>query len=66
MKNIFKYCLVLSLFLTNFSAFAQLGDPNEGEDPQPTAAPINTKLILLTIVGVLFVLYSLRQNKKTI
>lgn len=62
MKNILKICLILSLLLTNFSAFAQ-GEPNPDLDPQP--APINSKLILLTITGVLFVLYTLRQKKKT-
>lgn len=64
MKNIWKICLVLSLLLINFSAFAQIIDPDP--DPDPPVAPINTKLILLAITGVLFVLFTLRQKKKTI
>ena len=63
MKNIVKICFILSLLLTNFTALAQ-GEPDPGGDPQP--APINTKLILLAISGVLFVLYTFRQKKKTI
>lgn len=47
--------------------FAQPGDDDgggglEGEDPAP--APINSKLIYLAALGVLFVLY--KKNKKTV
>lgn len=63
MKNIFKICLILTLLLTNFIALGQ-GEPDPDPDPQP--APINTKLILLAITGVLFVLFTLRQKKKTV
>ncbi|MBF6641032.1 hypothetical protein IVB69_06030 [Flavobacterium sp. J49] len=64
MKNIAKICLLLSLLLTNFAAFAQIDEPPEGGDAQ--AAPIDTKLILLATMGILFVLYTLRQKKKTV
>lgn len=64
MKNIAKICLILSFLLTNFAAFAQIDEPPGDGDPQ--AAPIDTKLILLATVGILFVLYTLRQKKKTV
>lgn len=64
MKNIYKTCLMLSLLLANFSAFAQIDEPPGDGDPQP--APINTKLIFLAITGVLFVLFTLKQKKKTV
>nr|WP_294775773.1 hypothetical protein [uncultured Flavobacterium sp.] len=63
MKSIYKICLTLFLLLTNLAAFAQ-GEPDP--DPDPPAAPINTSLILLAFVGVLFILYTLRQHKKTV
>lgn len=64
MKNILKICLILSLLLTNFMAFAQIDEPPGDGDPQP--APIDTKLILLAIIGVLFVLFTLRRKIKTV
>lgn len=59
------------ILLSDFVVFAQPGDDDggaggglEGGDPQP--APINSKLILLAIMGVLFVMYTFRKNKKAI
>ena len=48
--------------------FAQPGDEDgdgglEGDDPAP--APINSKLIILAIIGILFVIYSFNKKKKT-
>lgn len=47
--------------------FAQPGDDDGGggleeEDPEP--APINSKLIFLAIIGILFVMYTFRKNRK--
>jgi hypothetical protein len=69
MKNVLKYYLVAFMLLSDFVTFAQPGDEDgggglEGNDPQP--APINGKLILLAIIGVLFVIYTFRKNKKTV
>ncbi len=47
--------------------FAQPGDDDGGggvEDVDPAPAPINSKLIYLAALGVLFVLY--KKNKKTV
>ena len=52
--------------LHDFRLFAQ-GDDNDGgdlEDDDPPAAPINTKLIYLAIIGIAFVFYTLHRRKK--
>ncbi|WP_293871623.1 hypothetical protein [Flavobacterium sp.] len=57
------------ILLSDFVTFAQPGSDDgggglEGTDPAP--APINSKLVLLAITGVCFVLYTFRKNKKHI
>lgn len=72
MKNILKfYFVTLLLLASDFAAFAQPGDNDdggggglEGGDPQP--APINSKLIILLILGVLFVFYTYRKHKRAV
>ncbi len=66
MRNLLKFYLVLFVFLSDFVSFAQPGDDDgtggvEGGDPEP--APINSKLILLAIIGILFVVYTYRKNR---
>jgi len=68
MKNLLKFYLLGFILLSDFMAFAQ-GDEDdggggglEGGDPEP--APINSKLILLAIIGIFFVMFTLRKNKK--
>ena len=71
MRNSLKfYFVTLLLLASDFVSFAQAGPGDddggggvEGGDPQP--APINSQLILLAIIGVLFVMYTFRKNKKT-
>jgi hypothetical protein len=67
MKNLLKFYLLSFILLSDFMAFAQPGDDDdggglEGGDPEP--APINSKLILLAITGILFAMYTLKRNKK--
>lgn len=71
MKKLLKFYLLSFVLLSDFVAFAQPGDEDgggpgglEGGDPQP--APINGKLILLAIAGLLFVFYTYRKNKETV
>ena len=69
MRKLFKFYILSFIFLSDFVAFAQPGDDDgggglEGGDPQP--APINSKLILLAITGMLFVFYTYRKNRKTV
>lgn len=68
MKKLLKLYLLSFILLSDFVAFAQPGDDQgggglEGDDPQP--APINGKMILLAIAGVLFVIYTFRKNRRT-
>ena len=67
MKKFFRIYILSFILLSDFLIFAQPGDDDgggglEGGDPQP--APINNKLILLAITGILFVVYTFNKNKK--
>lgn len=71
MKNILKFYLIAFLLISDFVVYAQPGDNDdggggglEGGDPQP--APINSKLIILLILGILFVFYTYRKNKRAV
>ena len=67
MKQFIKYFFLAIIFLNNFIAFAQGDDSDggdlEGNDPAPT--PINSKLIYLFILGIIFVFYSLKRKRTT-
>ena len=67
MKKFYKFYLLTFILLTDFMMYAQPGDDTgggglEGDDPPP--APINSQLILLTILGILFVFNFYRQKSK--
>ena len=69
MKKLYKFYLLSFIVLSDFVAFAQPGDDDgggggglEGGDPEP--APINSKLILLAITGILFAIYTFRKDRK--
>ncbi len=71
MKNTLKfYFVTLLLLASDFVAFAQPGDDDDGGglegggDPQP--APIDSKLIILLVLGVLFVFYTYRKHKRAV
>ncbi len=72
MKNILKISLFLFALLSNIAMFAQPGDGdntgsgggNNLEGGDPPAAAINSKLIILAIVAVLYVLYTFKNRKK--
>ncbi len=70
MKNSLKfYFVTLLLLASDFVAFAQPGDDDgggglEGDDPQP--APIDSKLIILLIIGILFVFYTYKKSRRTV
>ena len=65
-KSLLKFCLLTFLFLSDFVIYAQ-GDDDPGgclECPDPAPAPINSKIIILFIVGVLFAYYTFKRKKK--
>ena len=71
MKNVYKFYLLTFVLFSDLVMFAQPGPGDddgggglEGGDPAPV--PINNKLIILAIMGILFIIYTFRKNKKTI
>lgn len=69
MKSILKFYILIFVLMSDFVLFAQPGDDDGGgglEDGDPQPAPINSQLILLAIVGVLFVIYTFRKQKRTV
>ena len=71
MKNIYKFYLFTFVLLSDFVVFAQPGDEDDGggdplEGGDPPVSPINSKLIILAIIGILFVMYTFRKNKKLV
>jgi len=66
-QNLLKFYLLGFFLLSDFIMFAQPGDDDdtgglEGDDPPAT--PINSKIIWLLVVGILFAVYTLNKNKK--
>lgn len=68
MKNIFKIYLLSFFLLSDFIVFADPGDGDDDidnpEDPDPQPLPINSKLIWLAILGILFIIYKRKELKK--
>jgi hypothetical protein len=69
MKNIFKIYLLSFFLLSDFMVFADPGDGgDDGENPEdptdPEPLPINSKLIWLAILGILFIIYKRKELKK--
>lgn len=68
MKNRFSHIFLVILFLLcDFALFAQPGDDDgggglEGDDPPP--APINSQLIWLGIIAILYAFYSFKKYRK--
>lgn len=68
-KNFLTLPLVILLVLMDVIVYAQPGDDDgsgglEGNDPPP--APINTKLIWLAILALVYGFYSIKKYRKAI
>ena len=68
-KNFLTLPLVILFVLMDIAVFAQPGDDDgsgglEGNDPPP--APINTKLIWLVVLGLIYGYYSIRKYRKAL
>lgn len=69
MKKLLKFYLLSFILLSDFVLFAQ--EPGDGDglgtleagDPPP--APINSKLVILAILGLIFVFYTIKNKRKT-
>lgn len=68
MKKIFNIALVAFFLLHDFRLFAQGDEDDNGdlEGNDPPAAPINSKLLYLAIVGILFVFYTYKSRRRQI
>jgi hypothetical protein len=63
MRAFYKFCLLIFLLTFDFVLFAQPTDDGGGlEDDDPLPTPINTKLIWLALLGIIFVLYTIRKR----
>ena len=65
MKKLMKFYLLAFVLFSDFVVFAQ-GEGGVGEEDDPTYAPINGQLMVLAILGISFVIYTFRKNKKIV
>jgi hypothetical protein len=69
MKNYEKLSLVIFMLMFNILTFAQPGtDDGFGtlEDDEPAAASINSKLLLVALIGISYMFYKLKNSKKQV
>jgi hypothetical protein len=68
MKKIYKLYLLGFFLLSDFIVFAQVGDDTAGGDLEDTNEPqpagIDSKLIYLLIIGVLFAIYTMQKRSR--
>ena len=68
MENLLKYYILTFVLLSDFMIFAQEPGDDDGtgglEGGDPPAAPINSKLIFLAILGLIFVFYTIKNKRK--
>ena len=60
-NNLLKAYLAVFITSTSFLASAQPVDPPA--DPDPLPAPINSQIIWLAVVGIIFAYYILNKKK---
>lgn len=66
MKKIFNVALVALFMLHDFQLFAQGDDDDNGglEGNDPPAAPINSKIIYLALLGIVFAFFAYKNRSK--
>lgn len=71
MKKIFKLYLLGFFLLSDFIVFAQEpgavtggGEPSLEGTPEPQPASVDSKLIYLLIIGLLFAVYTMQKRSK--
>lgn len=68
-NNLFKILIFSFVLLSDFMMYSQPGDDTAGGDLEGTdapAAPINSKLIILALAGIIFAVYTFKNNRKTV
>ncbi|HLP65874.1 hypothetical protein [Flavobacterium sp.] len=68
MKKIVNIGLVVFFLLHDFRLFAQGDEDDNGdlEGNDPPAAPINSKILYLALLGIAFVYYTYKSRRKQI
>lgn len=67
MNRFYKFCLFSFVLLSDFVVFAQPNDEEDGGDLEggdPAPAPINGKIIVLLLFGLIFAFYKLKSVTK--
>lgn len=69
LNNSFKIFVFSFVLLSDFIMYSQPADDTgdgtlEGDDAP--AAPINSKLLILALAGVIFAVYTFKNNRKTV
>jgi hypothetical protein len=68
-NNLFKIYFLSFFLLSDFILFAQPpGEDDDGgilEDDDAPASPINTKIIWLLVLAIVFAAYTYRKHRKT-
>jgi hypothetical protein len=66
-NNSFKLFIFSFMLLSNFMMYSAPGDDTGGGDLEgddAPVAPINSKLLFLALAGVVFAVYTFRNNRK--
>lgn len=67
-NNLIKFYSTLLFFFISFMLFAGIGDESDDptmEDPEIPAAPIDSRIFILAVFGIVFAIYSFRSSKET-
>lgn len=67
-NNLLKFIYTFIFIFTSTLIFSQGANDAGGglEDDDPPAAPINSKLLIVAIFGILLAYYTFKNNKKTV
>ena len=65
-NNFFKGFMSIAFLFVSFASFAGPGGPGGGSDPEEIPADIDSKLVILAVVGVAFAAYMLMQKRKQV
>ena len=70
MKNtLLKLFITCTCLFSDFAMFSQIGnndDDGDLEGNDPPAAPINSKLIILLLIGFIYAFYIIKNKRKTV
>ena len=65
-KSLLQFIYACFFILSSTMMFSQGTDNGDGtlEGDDPPAAPINSKIFILVFAGIVFAIYTFRNNKK--